>query len=264
MIYRHLLAASLLFVPFIGLFAQQSANSQLRADEIVRKVNAVYQSASNYQFVAQKNVTVAAVGEEHDSGGNRAYSNFHKSTDTEITLAAAAPDKARVTLKDENQEIVIVKNAQMVWTYLPAKKQYSQKTAGATGSGSQAASKEKSETDYIREEEVLLVKRFQNLSAYAATAALEKEEKLKIGGDKVDCYVLKIDTERGSHELWIGEHDFIVWRSKDVSPTPQDGISIQTTVTVNVREANLNAKPDDSLFTFVPPDKAKRVDSISR
>lgn len=259
MIYRNLLAASLLFVPFIGLFAQQSANSPLRADEIVRKVSTVYQSASNYQFVAQKNVTVAAVGEERDLGGNRAYSNFHKSTETEITLVAVAPDKARVTLKDESQEIVIVKNAQTVWTYLPAKKQYSQKTAEAA-EGSQAASKEKAETDYIREEEVLLVKRFQSLSAYAATAVFEKEEKLKIGGDKVDCYVLKIDTERASHELWIGEQGFIVWRSKDVSPTPQDGISMQTTVTVNVREANLSAKPDDSLFTFVAPDKAKRVD----
>ncbi len=60
------------------------------------------------------------------------------------------------------------------------------------------------------------------------------------------------------HEIWVDKNDFIVWQSQDSSPAAQEGITLQKTTTVNLKSANVNVKMDDSLFTFIPPDKSQR------
>jgi hypothetical protein len=41
------------------------------------------------------------------------------------------------------------------------------------------------------------------------------------------------------------------------------GVPYQKILTVDLKAANLNAKLEDGLFAFVPPYKAKKVDSLS-
>jgi outer membrane lipoprotein-sorting protein len=67
----------------------------------------------------------------------------------------------------------------------------------------------------------------------------------------------------GAHEIWIDKNRFIVWRSRDSSPAAQEGITLQKTTTVNVKAANVNTKLDDSMFTFAPPEKATKVQSLN-
>ena len=251
----------LLFIG-ISLSSRGAFAAQLPVDELLKRVSATYQGAQNYKIVAEKNVEVAAAGEAHSMDGGRAYSNFHQSSNIEITLAASNSGKGRLTAKDEKQETIVVNDGHTSWTYLSGKKRYTEEPTPPLPAGSQASNKSKSGPDILKDYENLLVSRFQNLSAYSSSATLEKDEKIKIGGEKRDCYHVKIQIGGGSHELWIDKDNFLVWRNKDSTPTPQDGITLQTAVTVNLKTADLGAKFEDSFFTFEPPEHAKKVDSL--
>jgi outer membrane lipoprotein-sorting protein len=71
-----------------------------------------------------------------------------------------------------------------------------------------------------------------------------------------------METPDGVHQMWVDKNRFIVWRSKDSSPAAQEGISRQKTTMVNLKSANVNTRLEDSLFTFTPPEKAAKVQSL--
>jgi outer membrane lipoprotein-sorting protein len=245
-----------------ALFSQSPSAAQIRVDQILSKVSATYQDAQAYRIVVEKNITVASVGEERSLDGSRAYSNYHKTTITGITLETSAPAKARLAVKEENQELLFVSDGQTTWIYSPSRKEYMQVRAATAHPGDQPGSNQGSETNPFSQYQILLVNRFRNLSMYATTAVMEKEAAIKVRADKVGCYVLRIESKGGTHELWVDQNRFLILRSIDTTPTPQDGISTQTTVTYDVKEANLNAKLEDSLFTFAPPENAKKVEVL--
>jgi outer membrane lipoprotein-sorting protein len=243
-----------------ALFSQSSSPGQIRVDQILSKVSATYQDAQTYRIVAEKDVTVASVGEDRSLNGSRAYSNYHKTTITGITLETSAPARARLAVKEENQELLFISDGQTTWIYSPSRKEYMQVRAAAAHAGDQPGSNQ--ETNPFSQYQILLVNRFRNLSMYATIAVMEREATIKVGADKVGCYVLRIESKGGTHELWVDQNRFLILRSIDTTPTPQDGVSMQTTVTYDVKEANLNAKPEDGLFTFAPPDNAKKVEVL--
>jgi len=259
--WKSLLAAAALALVSM-LFSSLSSAVQMSVEEILKRVSATYQDAQNYRIVAEKNVTVASVGEERSPNGSRTYSNYHNSTNTEITLEIAAPAKARLAVREEKQELVFVSNGQTTWIYAPRRKEYLEQPATAEHPTAQPVSNQEQGANPFSQYEILLVNRFRNLSMYGTTAVMEKEGTIKVGADKVGCYVLKIESKGGTHELWVDENRFLILRSIDTTPTPQDGISMQTTVTFDVKEANLNAKLDATLFTFAPPENTKKVEVL--
>jgi outer membrane lipoprotein-sorting protein len=244
------------------LFPQLGSAAQLSVDQILRKVSAKYQDAQNYRIVAEKNVAVASVGEDRSLNGARTYSNYHKSTITEIVLETSAPAKARLAVKEDRQELLFVDDGQTTWIYSPSRKEYMEQRTAALRPGDHPGPNQGSESSPVSQYETLLIDRFRNLSMYAATAVFEKEGTIKVGTDKVRCYVLKIESKGGVHELWVDDSRFLILRSIDTTPTPQDGISMQTTVTFDVKEVSLNPKLEDTLFTFVPPVNTKRVEAL--
>jgi outer membrane lipoprotein-sorting protein len=244
------------------LFFQRPSVEQLSADQILKKVSATYQDAQSYRFVAEKKVEIIVEYRSNSADGSRDHPNFNQSTTSEITLSAASPAKVRLTLKDENREILMVTDGQATWTYLPGKKQYMEEQVVAAKVSGQTESNYRSEADILTEYENLLVKRFGNLSIYSASAKLQKESKMKVGADKVDCYVLKVETQGGYHELWVDKDRFIVWRSIDSTPTSQDGYWFRTLVRLDLKEAGMNPKLEDSLFTFTPPENAMKVETL--
>ena len=118
------------------------------------------------------------------------------------------------------------------------------------------------EPDVLRSYRTLLVDRFRGISQYASDAVLAKDRQLKIGADKVACYVLEIKTRGGSYELWVDKDRYIVWRSKHVGPAASEGISLQETTTINLSQANINSDLEKSIFQFAPPDKAEKVAAL--
>lgn len=116
--------------------------------------------------------------------------------------------------------------------------------------------------DILKSYRNLLVERFRGLSQYSSTAVLEKDTQLKIGSEKVPCYVVRIQTPNGVIELWVGKVRYIVWKSRHVGASSPEGISLQSTVTVNASEAKTNTELDKSFFQFKPPEKAEQVSSL--
>jgi outer membrane lipoprotein-sorting protein len=155
------------------------------------RVGETYQKLQTYQFVAQKTTELASVGTAQSPTGGRAWSNFHKSETSEIGLAATSPGKFRLDVTDEKGGLVLVSDGQTRWTYVPKRKQYTEEPATTT------------EPDVLRSYRALLVDRFRGISQYASNAVLEKDSQLKVGADKVACYVLKIPMQHGSYELWV-------------------------------------------------------------
>ena len=219
--------------------------------EILKKVSDTYQNLQSYEFVAERITETAAVGSIEPAQGGRVQSNFHKSSTSEIVLAIVNPKEFRPDVKEEGGGLLLVSDGQTKWTYLPKRKQYTEESAAGS-----------TESDELRSYRALLVDRFRGLSQYSSSAVLEKDNQLKIGGAKIACYVIKIQTQHGVFELWVDKDRYIVWKSKHVGPAASEGISFQETVTVNLSQARVNTDIEESLFQFTPPEKAAKVTSM--
>lgn len=245
----------------VGLWPHEAQAQDLSPGDLLKKVAETYREASSFKIVAEKTIELATVGESN-VGGNQIHSNFHQSDNIQVALMASNSSKAKLLLKQEKKEIVVVSDGKVVWTLLPVQQAYTEVAAQNAKAQNPSGGKDISGVDLLRDYESLLAVRFQNLSAYESVAKLEHSERLKVGADKKECYVLMIQTPQGSHELWINKMQFTIWKSVDTSPRPSEGISFQTTVTVTTKEITLNSVLEESTFVFTPPDRAKRVDSL--
>ena len=179
-----------------------------------------------------------------------------------VDLAAVGPEKVRLQVKDERYEVLVVSDGITRWTYLPRKKQYTE-AAATTAVAGESRAETGAETELLSQNRDLLVGRYQSILKFRSKFILEKGNQLKVGKERVDCYLVKMETPDGVYEIWVDKNRFIVLRSKDSGPSAQEGITLQKTTTVNVKSANVNTKLDDSMFRFVPPEKTTKVQSLS-
>jgi len=222
---------------------------QPTVDGILKKVGETYQNLHSYQIAAEKITEAASVGAIHPEGGGRVESNFHQSRNTQIMLAVVDPGEFRLDVAEEGGGLLLVSDGQTKWTYLSKRKQYTEEVGGA-------------QPDILKSYRNLLVERFRGLSDYSSTAVLEKDNQLKVGSEKIPCYVIRIKTPNGENELWVDKDRYIVWKSRHIGPSSSEGITLQTTVTVNVSAAKTNTELDKKIFQFTPPDKAAKVSSL--
>jgi outer membrane lipoprotein-sorting protein len=209
-----------------GVLPLLSYADQPSVDEILKKVSETYQNLQSYQFVARKTTEVSSVGSIEPAGGGRVQSNFHKSTSSDIILAGVNPGKFRLEVMDEDGALLSVSDGQTKWTYMSKRKQYTEEPVTG-GASNQSESGGNAQLNILRSYRSLLVERFRGLSQYSSTAVLEKDNQLKIGANKVACYVVKIQTQQGVNELWIDKDRYIVWKSKHVGPSASEGISLR-------------------------------------
>jgi outer membrane lipoprotein-sorting protein len=217
----------------------------------LKKVSEKYQNLQSYQITAEKITEAATVGSIHPEGGGRVESNFHQSANAQIVLAVADPEKFRLDVKEEGGGLLLVSDGHTKWTYLPKRKRYTEEEGSA-------------QPDILKSYRNLLVERFRGLYQYSSTAVLEKDTQLKIGSEKVPCYVVKIQTPNGVKELWVDKDRYVVWKSRHVGPSSPEGISLQSTVTVNLSEAKTNTELDKSLFQFTLLRRRKKFLPFSR
>jgi len=252
------------------LFSQCSYGGQLSVDEILKKVSDTYQNLQSYRFVAEQHTQFVAVGSieggiaaENAMPGSTISPDFHKEMVSQIELAEIRPRKLRLMVKDSQGEFLLVSDGQTTWTYLPKLKQYTEELRTPSEATDESRAAEKGEKPNLSEYRSLLVNRFRGLSKYGSITTLGRENQIKVGGVKIDCYVVKIQTPQLMHEFWVDKERFIVLRSKRTPLRPQEGIAMQTTITVNTTEATVNTQLADSLFKFTPPEKATKVQSLN-
>ena len=244
---------------------------RLSPGEILQRVDGVYQNLQSYQFVAQyqisllENVRQDFTGE----GDSRVPTGAEYSTGQTVTeyieFAAFNPDKVRLWVKSSSAsgQILVVGDGHRTWTSMPLQKQYTEKATSLSGKSDADLQALAEELKFIREYWSLLVGRFRDVSRFSSSATLGKDARLKVGGEKVDCYVIKWQTEQANDEMWVDQRNFTVWRLKQ---TPRAGAPAGTQrkadVTIDFIKADLNPRLDDSLFNFTPPEKSTKVELL--
>jgi outer membrane lipoprotein-sorting protein len=258
----------------------QGAHAQdLAASDVLKKIAETYRRLSSFSAVAERKVDL-----DTDTSGKRQiysepeiYPGSHDSEEIEITMMASNSSKTKLLLKDGKKEVVVVSDGKVVWTLLPAQDAYTQVAANSANIQTpvnllQIGSNDISGVDLLGEYETLFAARFPSISSYDRWAKLEHSEALNVGKDKKECYVVTIQMPGGvqKQKLWVDKTEFTIWKSVDtrtsvntsLSGTFDPGVSLQTTVTVTMKQMALNPSLDDSNFLFTPPDKAKKVDSL--
>jgi outer membrane lipoprotein-sorting protein len=258
-------------------FCPNGAHAQdLSAADILKKVAESYRQVSTFSVVAEKTVELDTdtSGERYSPGNldgpNVVVVGSHESEDIQVTLMASSSSRAKLLLKDNKKEIVVVSDGKVVWTLLPAQHAYTELPGSPDMQMPvfilRIGSNDISGMYLLEEYETLLDARFRSISDYGSWAKLERSETLKVSNDKKECYVLTIqkagDTQK--QKLWIDKKEFTVWKSVDKTVFPADyrGDSLQTTVTISTKQMSLNPPLEESNFVFTPPDSSKRVDSL--
>lgn len=259
------------------LFARSASPDQLSVDQILKKVSETYQQLQSYQMTAEKTDQVLlgdirfndwAVDNSVAIGGLKLPPGTAMLSPVKwvIELAKASPGKVRLDYKVANSEVLLVSDGLTTWAYSSKKNQYTEKLKSTPAVADQSGTQDKGESVLVNQFEDLLVNRFRNVPKYSSNYVLEKDSQIKVGGDKIDCYVLKMVTQHEQHAIWVDKVRFIVWRSVDSNPldNPYNPTTPSyKTSTVDVKMANLDANLQDDLFKFAPPDKAKKVDTLN-
>jgi outer membrane lipoprotein-sorting protein len=167
-------ALSLCVVLLFGLLSKDSS-ADVSVNEILAKVSETYRSLQSYRLVADMSEEIAAVGDVRFPEGGRTTSNFHPSTNSEVDLAAVNPGKVRLQVKDERHEVFLVSDGVTTWTYLPRKKQYMEVTTTTVPPAGQSRPDAKAEADILRQNQDLLVNRYQSLPRFSSTFVLERD-----------------------------------------------------------------------------------------
>jgi outer membrane lipoprotein-sorting protein len=259
----------------LGLLTQVSGAAELSAGDILKKVSETYQSIQSCRFAAVSEVGVTETNETNPTSGADEDSPNHGSYDTgeavtsHIELAVVAPAKVRLSVKfvgssgpgTFDDDFLVVSDGQTTWAYMPRVKEYTEESGRPPGT--QGASPPK-DVDTIRQYWSMLVGRFRRVDRFSSVAELEKMKQLKVGKQKMNCYLIRLQMESVTDEMWVDKDRFIVWRFKQTPrvKAPQ-GTTRQAGVTLNLTDADLNPQLDNGQFKFTPPEKAKKVASLN-
>ncbi len=237
------------FALLVALAPTCAQAGQLTAGEVLQKTSETYRKLRNYRFMAVKESVLSAM-------------QIAQSGESQITLAVAQPGKVRLNLKNPQQEIIIVSDGETTWTCLPKRKQYSKVSGATSGAGGDDESEGGGETDVLTEMQRVLVGRYQGISRYATEATLGKDERLKVGGKKLDCYVVQLRVKGVTHKLWIDQERFLVLRHKETSTSVAQGVHVTQENTLNVKEAEIAIPSESGLFEFTPPAGSSEVATL--
>jgi peroxiredoxin/outer membrane lipoprotein-sorting protein len=217
------------------------------APEILNQVAQTYKGLRAYQFVAVETTEILARG-------------MRQSGETHLALAAVKPDKYRLTFKDDSKEIILVADGETTWTYMPKLKQYTKQQAAVSGDDDEGDGEQADTLTTARRALVLL---YEGVGRYAASAALAKDEKVKVGGDRIDCYVVRFQSAKSQHQLWVDKERFIVVRHLELARQTLNGMLVEVRLTTNWKEAEIKLPPANDLFTFDPPANAAEVQALN-
>src|SRR5260370_34684144 len=181
------------------------------AEAICRKVAETYRNLRMYQFAAQLTI-------DYNLRGSSA------SGETHYALAMVKPDKIRLTKTDQDRELIIVSDGETTWKYLPRTKQYTRESVATLEDEEQSEQPSRGEVDPLTEAQNKLVNRYIGLVRYASVAVLAREDRLKVEGDRVDCFVLQIRLPAGVQGIWVDKQRFPVLRHMENAKVERNGV----------------------------------------
>ncbi len=224
----------------------------LTADQILARISDTYRSLSSFRLVA--------VGQSETDV-------FYP----DVELAEAKPGKIRLRLSNSRQELLLVSDGVETWAYLSAPNRYIEFSAAPLLPGRWSLSQQSlcgstwTHDIWIGGDPSNL---YVSLSRQSREARLLGEETLRTSEREASCYVISVSALGRVHKLWVDKLRFIVWQDQWLVIKSADRLDdllvdiSQEFDTLQIRE--LDAGPvADSMFEFVPPVGARRVDALA-
>lgn len=223
--------------------------AELPAADVLKKTSEVYRNLQAYEFVVTRTYAVMTRGDV-------------RSGESHIALAAVKPGKCRLTVKDATKEIILVTDGETTWTYAPKLKSYTKQQV-AIADEQDAPEGQGADADLLTDAQRSLVLSYQTLDKYAAIATRLKDDRIKAGREKAECYVIQIVLPKGPHQFWIDKRTFLVLRHKETYHARLDGAPAEFATTTNCQEAEIEFTPEGGLFAFEPPSDAREVPTLN-
>jgi len=258
---------TLLAILALGVFTPGAHAAQLSADDVLKKVEEVYTNLRSYKFSAQSETLEREdLESEHDGRtGNGAGGSVDNEIGGGVTsgVELEASDHGQVRLwvrsMSSANQILVVSDGHRTWASLPLDKKYTEIPVALVGASDTDARAVADELGFVRQYWNLLVGRYRNISKVAAGATLGKDTRIKVHGEKIECYVVKWQTAAAKDEMYVDKDQFIVWHLRQSPKAGPSGSSRAADATLDVSQAELNPHLEDSVFTFTPPEKFTKV-----
>jgi peroxiredoxin/outer membrane lipoprotein-sorting protein len=221
--------------------------SAASAPEILNQVAQTYKGLQAYQFVATETSEILARG-------------MQRRGETHLALAVVKPDKFRLTYKDDAKEIIIVADGETTWTYMPKLKQYTKQQAAVSGDDDAGDGEQ---ADTLTTSLRTLVLFYEGIARYGASATLAKDERVRVGGERIDCFVIRVQTANSQHQLWIDKERSLVLRHIETAKQNVNNVLVEVHTTIDLKEAETRLPPANDLFSFEPPSSATEVATLN-
>ncbi len=215
---------------------------------LLKNVAERYKTLKAYDIQAERRVSFALSGQ---SGIN----------ESKIELAVGSDGKFRVEQSGNGITELRVSDGKNTWKSLPRQKTWSKQEAAQVmdeEDNEQSGSDSSVGQDLFTQTQQSFVKRYTGLEHYSGVAVIEKEEKLKFNGDKVDCVVVRIPLKVSDNRLYIAKDTSLVLRHTEI--VPNRGGQMQ--ITTDYKKIEL-AQPSPELFAFEPSRGSKEVSDVS-
>ena len=272
------MAGRLIFITVLTLTAQtRQASAQVSAAQVLARVSRTYQSLRTYQLDAIEREVESLHGL-----GTLLLGQANTS------LAADAGGRIRLYREDDRGTLLLVSNGEIISVYDSALRKYTQERAAVDGEEEREDSAfddqewqlvgkpldtvrlgrdgrhlgintVRSSADLFRQIRDRLVGQYIGIDHHDPDARLLRRERIKVGDQKVDCYLIALDG--GEHKLWVDERRFIVVRHEQVdryAETPKNAI----TFTVELADYRIGGSWKTNLFEFRPPAGVVKVSQL--
>ncbi len=225
-------------------FAQPSET----ASELLRKVAASYRGATSYRFEATETTRTRTA-------------DLDRVQERRLATARDASQRWRVEIEDSVQHTIAVVDGRMTTTYRPASGQYTQEENPPSAS---AASGVANLLNYF-------VSRYGAVAERMEAARMLRAETQQVEGRSVACTVIEADyaAPAGSavtslrRTFWIEPAQTIVLREEsEAQVTSPSGEKTVLQQTISFRSAALGGELAGDLFSFTPPQIARKVESF--
>ncbi len=179
--------------------ARRAFSAPPQAAEILRKSSAVYSRLQDYH--------IAAVLKEKFVRPKATFSHHVR-----VTLDAAGPGRARMTLDDGGSRLLMVRDGGTLWRYAPARKEYSETVTDAVPTGPDAPEQAENRNGLLGEMQDLLVGDLARLSKFTNAVTLTGSAKVQFQGRSVPCYHIVLHWKGLTGQLWIEKSSYLVLR----------------------------------------------------
>ncbi|MBV9613695.1 MAG: TlpA family protein disulfide reductase [Acidobacteriaceae bacterium] len=217
------------------------------ARELLHNVAERYKNLHSYEIHADEQIMMSRLGQS-------------RGLDEKLLLAVGKEGQFRVE-QDTGDELEIrVSDGKITWKALPKHKLWSKmEVAQIAGMDTDEDTDDAVPQDLFARTQQDLVTRYTNLQRYAAAATLEKNDKVKLGGNKVECFVISIPTSTSSIRLYIAKDSLLILRHVE-KRRMENGMLAE--VHIELKQISEGA-PGSDLFEFQPSEGSREVADVS-